>query len=394
MSQNGKLRILQVTAIPITALRFVEPLARALSDEGCRVEFACGPGRGGEALEGKGFKVHSLPISRNVFDWRNRRAISELRKLVNQRRFDVVHAHTPAAATITRIAARRSSAARFYTMHGSLWGPGVSAGRQTLYTALEWLLGRVTDLIFTVNREDAADCIARARVPESRVVTLPAGGAGVDPEFFADAATVKLMRHEMREQLGLQPRDQVIAYVGRTVAAKGMADLARAFKRLNQQQSNVKLLLVGEPLRGDRKPYSAERFRREVGSAAAPHVVWAGFRDKVAPLVAAADMVVLPSRREGFGMSLAEAAAMGRPVVATDTRGARAVVEPGVTGILVPVNDHIALAEAMLALLREPERRKRMGEAARRRACERFSRKNVLQAYLERYRALEAGLRA
>ncbi len=93
-------------------------------------------------------------------------------------------------------------------------------------------------------------------------------------------------------------------------------------------------------------------------------------------------------------MSLAEAAAIGRPVVATNTRGARAVVEDGVTGLLVPVDDHLALAEGLLTLLRDPERRRRMGEVARRRAGDRFTRAGVLAVYLERYRGLQNGARA
>ena len=276
-------------------------------------------------------------------------------------------------------------------MHGSLWGTGVARGRQTLYTWLERLLGRGTDVIFTVNPEDAEDCTARARVPKSRIVTLPAGGAGVDPRFFLDESSARLMRHEVREEFGLEPHDTVIAYIGRTVAAKGMGVLARAFRRLCQQQSHVKLLMVGEPLRGDRRPYSEQRFRRELGAGVAEHLRWAGYRDPVWPLVAAADIIALPSLREGFGMSLAEAAAVGRPVVASQTRGARAVVEHGTTGLLVPVGDSLALAEALLSLVRERERRERMGGAARRRALERFSRDAVIRAYLERYQALANG---
>ena len=388
---SERLRVLQVTAIPITAVRFVEPLARALRENGCDVEFASGPGRGAEELERRGFSVHRFPISRNPLDWRNGRAIRRLRSFLERRSFDVVHTHTPAAAAVARIAALGSRAASFYTMHGSFWGAGVSAGRRTLYTLLERALARRTDTIFTVNPEDAADCVDRARVGRDHVITLPAGGAGVDPDFFVDQASVDGWRREAREELGVPPDASVVAYVGRTAAAKGMGVLARSFARLFGQLPHVKLLVVGGPLQGDRKPYNEARFRREVGEAASRHVVWTGFTDRVAPLIAAADAVVLPSRREGFGMSLAEAAAIGRPVVATNTRGARAVVEDGVTGLLVPVDDHLALAEGLLTLLRDPERRSRMGEVARRRAGDRFTRAGVLAVYLERYRGLQNG---
>ena len=293
------MRVLQVTAIPVTALRFVTPLARALADCGHEVAFATGPGRGGDALRAEGFTVHRVPISRNVLDWRNRGATRQLRYLVESRGYDVVHAHTPAAGTVARIAARKSAAARLYTMHGSLWGRGVDRGRQGLYTLLEWALGHTTDLVFTVNSEDAADCVVRARIPESRIVKLPCGGAGVDPSFFVDDATLKLLRHEGREEFGLRPEDPLIVYVGRTVAAKGMGVLARAFARLNRQHRDARLLIVGAPLEGDRRPYNEERIRREVGKEAADNVFWAGFQDDVRRYLAAADVVVLASHRGG-----------------------------------------------------------------------------------------------
>jgi glycosyltransferase involved in cell wall biosynthesis len=276
-----------------------------------------------------------------------------------------------------------------YTMHGSLWGTGNPAWQRALFTAVERRLGRRTDCIFTVNPEDAADCVTRAGVPERSVRTLPAGGAGVAPEFFLSEAEAMGLRRATRERLGVGMGYPVIVYVGRTAAAKGMGTLARAFARLASEEVAVRLLIIGGAVEGERDAYSEERFLAEVGGEAAERVVWEGFKERVAPFIAAADLLVLPSRREGFGMSLAEAAALGRPVVATATRGARAVVEPGVTGLLVPVDDAGALVDALTRLLRDSGLASRMGAAARVRAAERFGRRKVLAAYLEVYEALE-----
>jgi glycosyltransferase involved in cell wall biosynthesis len=384
----GSLRVLQVTGIPITALRFVVPLGRALAEAGDEVEFATGPGSGLEALEAEGYTVHRLPISRRVYTWRNLHALGALRTLIRARRVDVVHAHTPAAAILTRLAARGPGVSVVYTMHGSFWEPAVPGWQRAVFTRTERWLGRWTDLIFTVNAEDAADCVAQARVPAERVRVLPAGGAGVAPEFLLDGESAALLRQRVRERLRLTVGARVIAYFGRTAAAKGMGMLARAFARVAAEEARARLLVVGGALEGERGAYSRVRFLRELGSPGRAAVVWRGFQDRVAPLVAASDIVVLPSRREGFGMSLAEAATLGRPAVATDTRGARSVVEPEVTGILVPVNDAQALADALLRLVRSPELAGRMGAAAQRRARERFTREAVLAAYLEGYSVL------
>jgi glycosyltransferase involved in cell wall biosynthesis len=386
-------RILQVTAIPVTALRFVVPLAHALREAGHEVEFATGPGLGLDAIEAHGFRVHRLPISRNLLTARTLHAVGALRSLTRAGRFDVVHAHTPAAAAVARPAARRLGARVLYTMHGSFWGTGVPAWQRALFTMMERRLGRWTDLVLTVNPEDAADCVARVGVPERSVRLLPAGGAGVAPEFFLSEEEASGLRRAIRERLGLGADEWVIVYVGRTAAAKGMGTLARAFAHLAADEDAARLLVVGGALEGEGDVYSKERFLAEVGEQAAERVVWEGFKERVPPFIAAADLLVLPSRREGFGMTLAEAAAMGRPVVAAETRGARAVVEPGVTGLLVPVDDAGALADALTQLLRDREGASRMGAAARQRAAERFTRESVLGTYLEVYEEMEGAAR-
>jgi glycosyltransferase involved in cell wall biosynthesis len=383
------MRVLQVTAIPVTALRFVVPLARALLEGGHEVEFASGPGLGLAEIEGLGFRAHRVPISRSLFAVSNLHAMGALRSLITAGGFDVVHAHTPVAATVARSAARRLDVRLLYTMHGSLWGTGSPGWQRALFTAVERRLGRRTHCVFAVNPEDAADCVARAGLPARSVRLLPAGGAGVAPEFFLTEEEADEQRRATRERLGLGADEAVIVYVGRTAAAKGMRTLARAFARLASEEDAVRLLVVGGALEGERGVYSRERFGAEVGERAAGRVVWEGFKESVAPFIAAADLLVLPSLREGFGITLAEAAAVGRPVVAAETRGARAAVEPGVTGLLVPVGDADALAQALARLLGDRALASRMGAAGRERAAERFTRERVLAAYLAVYEAME-----
>jgi glycosyltransferase involved in cell wall biosynthesis len=352
----------------------VVPLAQALREAGREVEFATGPGLGLDAIEAHGFLVHRLPISRNLLTARTLHAVGALRSLTRAGGFDVVHAHTPAAAAVTRSAVRRLSTRVLYTMHGSFWGAGVPAWQRVLFSLMERRLGRWTDFVLTVNREDATDCVGRAGLPEESVRVLPCGGAGVAPEFF--------LSDEERDGLRRMTRERLVS------------TLARAFKRIAGEEKRAWLLMVGGALERERAAYSRERFLGEVGEAATSRVVWLGFQEHVPPFLAAADLVVLPSHREGFGMSLAEAAAAGRPVVATETRGARAVVVPGETGSLVPVGDAEALANETLRLVGDRAEAARQGLAARRRADQHFTRERVLAAYLEVYETMDVAAAA
>lgn len=268
------------------------------------------------------------------------------------------------------------------------------AWQRTLFTLMERRLGRWTDFLLTVNPDDAADAVRRARLPEEAVRVLPCGGAGVAPEFFLSDEERERLRRQARERLEVTANAALVAYVGRTAAAKGMGTLARAFARIAADEGRARLLIVGGALERERAAYSRARFLGEVGEQAADRVMWQGFQERVAPYLAAADVVVLPSRREGFGMSLAEAAAMARPVVATATRGARAVVVPGETGYLVPVGDAEALAKETVRLLRDRTEARRQGAAARQRAEQYFKRERVLAAYLEVYESMSRAPKA
>ncbi|MCL6642775.1 MAG: glycosyltransferase [Candidatus Bipolaricaulota bacterium] len=139
---------------------------------------------------------------------------------------------------------------------------------------------------------------------------------------------------------------------------KNHACLLSAWRRVAREEPHAHLLLIGDGrLR--------KALERKAGLERITNVHFLGFRKDVPQLLHATDIFVLPSKREGLPRSIMEAMAAGKPVVATDVRGSRDLVENGVTGILVKLGDVVGLAQAILQLIHDPELRLRMGEAGR-----------------------------
>lgn len=191
----------------------------------------------------------------------------------------------------------------------------------------------------------------------------------------------------LAEQLGLSGDGPVVTIVGRLTPWKGHRVLLRAWPEVIARVPEARLLVVGEVA------FWEERYEGELRALAeelgvAESVRWAGYREDVPDLLRLSDLLVLPSFDEPFGRVVIEAMAVGLPVVATDGGGVPEIVEDGETGLLVPAGEPGALAEAIVAVLKEPALARQMGEAGRRRAVERFDVRRVARQVMEVYDAI------
>ena len=176
----------------------------------------------------------------------------------------------------------------------------------------------------------------------------------------------------------------MIGTVGRLVAEKGYPELFEAFAHLPgraHDRDRYRLVVVGGADRDKPDALDPTVFERAVADG----VQFLGQRSDVDTLYDAMDVFVLASHREGFPRAAMEAAATGRPVIATDVRGCRQVVDNERNGLLVPVRDPAALAQAITRLGDEPDLRARMGVASRAVACERFDERAVVEIVLRTY---------
>lgn len=301
------------------------------------------------------------------------RAAVELWRVLRDERPDVLHTHNPKPGIYGRILGRLSGVPLVvHTTHGLYATPEDRFRKRAVVYALEAAAARCSDVELVQNPEDL-ELMRRLRIAPRRKLRLL--GNGVDLERFAPATTGR--RAAIRAELGLAEDDVVVGSVARLVAEKGIPELVEAVAALGPP---FRLLLVGP-----HDPEKADALDPAVLSRAeAAGAVVTGHRDDVDRLYSAMDLFCLASHREGFPRAAMEAAASGLPVVATDIRGCRQVVSPGVTGALVPVRDPGALAAALAALADAGERA-RQGAGGRRAAEAGFDERRVVERVLAAY---------
>jgi glycosyltransferase involved in cell wall biosynthesis len=224
---------------------------------------------------------------------------------------------------------------------------------------------------FFQNAEDLELFLKRKLIKAEKTGLL--AGSGVDLEFFSPVPVSEINPGQGSCRFIL---------VSRLLREKGVYEFVEAARLVKEQFPETQFQLLGQ--RDERNPTVIPLKDLETWQSEGT-VSWLGETEDVRPFMARADVVVLPSYREGLPRSLLEASAMEKPVISTDTPGCRDAVNREITGFLVPVKDSQSLAQAMIRLIRHPELRVQMGKAGRKKVEEQFDEKMVIEKILTVY---------
>ena len=249
----------------------------------------------------------------------NIKAIRELKKVIGQEKYEIVHCHTPMGGVVARLAAkkfRRSGTRVIYTAHGFHFYKGAPLHYWLMYYPVEKYLSKYTDTLITINQEDYER--ARKKFGKRCYDIQYVPGVGVDEKKFAKKMSVD-EKKKLRESLGLGEDDKVLICVGRLDKNKNQGFLVRTMKQLMAEDAKYHLLLVGPD------EYGGKYQRLALKLGVEKNVHFLGFREDVSELLQIADVMVSASKREGLPVNLIEAAVLGVPIVATDCRGNRDV---------------------------------------------------------------------
>lgn len=315
-------------------------------------------------------RFFEIGFQRSPFRRENIRAYRELKRIVDENGFDLIHCHTPVAAVLTRFAARKArkrGTRVVYTAHGFHFFKGAPLKNWLLYYPAEWLCAHLTDVLIVIDREDYA--LARAHMHARKVVYLPGVGVDLGRSQRGGAVSVR----EERAELGVPEGAVWLLAVGELSRRKDHETAIRAVAQLE----NVYLTIAGEGELRSR----LERLIDELGVSGRVRLL--GFRRDVPELCGACDGFVFPSRQEGLPVALIEAMAAGLPCVASRIRGNVDLLD-GEGGYLVEPGDVRGFADAIGRLAGSREDRERMG-AHNREAVKPYAVEHVLEALKEIY---------
>jgi glycosyltransferase involved in cell wall biosynthesis len=351
MKTNSNRPHLVIAVNSSLALGFLQGQPEYFQNSGFDVTVLCPEKRPGEweVARPKDVRVLEVPMEREISPVRDIRSLWRLFGVLWTLRPAVTNVGTPKAGLLGGLAAWVTGVpCRFYTLHG-LRFEAATGWRRELLMFTERLACRFAHRVVCVSRSVRRKALAHGLMDREKAIVFGAGSCnGVDISRFAPTPERIRRATELRSQFRIPSDAPVALFVGRLTRDKGICELLQAFLKIENRFPELRLLLVGSFEDGDPLP-------RDVRERLEAHhrVILAGPVNDPAPYYALADVLILPSHREGLPTVILEGHAAGRPVIGASATGIVDLLEDGETGLLFPVGDAPALAEAMSRIIED-----------------------------------------
>ncbi len=302
-------------------------------------------------------KKFNLPIQRSPFNFKNIKALKDLKNIIDENNYEIIHCHTPMGGILARLAARMSrvkgTTKLIYTAHGFHFCKGAPILNWLLYYPIEKIMAPLSDCLITINKEDYE--LSNRSFNVKRIVHIH--GVGIDTEDFKPID--ELNKKVIRESYGYQPDDFLLFYAAEFNKNKNQQFLLNSFALIKDELPNVKLLLAGEGALLN----ECKQLANQLGIS---HMVdFLGFRKDIKEILPMCDVAVGSSLREGLPVNIMEAMSCGLPIIAVDNRGHRELVTNNKNGCLVESNDSIGFSSAIKDLVESEGLKERLGSNSR-----------------------------
>lgn len=342
------MKVLYVSTVSSTINAFLVPHIEMLKKMGATVDVAANINRSfNQKIIDLGCRTYELSFSRSPLRNNYFKLIQEVKNIIIKEKYDIVHTHTPIASAVVRLACRDIKNVKvLYTVHGFHFYNGAPAVNWIIYYPIERYLANFTETIITINEED----YRRAKKFNAKSVEY-VPGVGLDltevKKYYVDS-------NNLRKSLGFIEDDIILMSVGELNSNKNHRIVLKSLAVLNIKK--IKYIVCGEGT----LLKELESYANDLGIS--EQVYFLGFRDDIYELLDIADIYVFPSFREGLSKSVMEAMAKGKPIIASDIRGNRDLVDNGKGGFLFNPKNAKQLNTSILRLIKNKKMMCSMGE--------------------------------
>lgn len=322
-------------------------------------------------------KKIKISFERSPYKINNLKAIKQLKKVINNEKYDTIHTHTPMGSVVTRLAAKdarkKYNTRVIYTAHGFHFYKGAPKLNWLLFYPVERYLARYTDDLITINKEDYE--IARSKF-KTRVYYVPGVGVPEDKFDFEMPTKEKL---ELRKSLGLKKDDFVIIYVAELNKNKNQIFLINILKKIILTYPNIHLLLVGK---GSYENYYKDIVKKQ---NLINNIHFLGFRNDIPKLLKISNLCASSSLREGLPVNIMESMHTGLPIIAVNARGVRDLIQNKKNGYIVQSTDIDDFKNKIELMYNDKKIYKRISDNNRREATK-YSLSNIMKYIKKIYR--------
>lgn len=350
------MKVLLVATVQSHICQFHRPLAAVLHEHGCEIHAAAK----NNLAEKNGLKldfaekVFDIPFSRSPFSFKNLGAYKQLKKVIDEGKYDVVHCNTPVGGVLGRLAARKArkhGTKVFYTAHGFHFYDGAPKKNWLIWYPVEKVMSKFTDTLITIADEDYN--LAKNKF-KANVVHIH--GVGANSKKYKRLSPEE--RSELRRELGYGEDEQLLLCTGELLPNKNQATAIKAMKALSERFPKAKLLLAGN---GPELPNLEEQVKN---LKLENQVVFLGYRTDLERFASIADIILSCSFREGMALNIIEGMLLEKPVVASLNRSHKELIIPGETGFIIDSpTDSNGFAERIALLLKNVELSEQFGKA-------------------------------
>ncbi len=371
-------KICFITTIPLTLKAFVIKTAEYIhQNTDWDISFICTYEE--EFAKSLPEYIHYFPVAmERGISLSGIKAMFEMRKIFRREKFDLIQYSTPNASLYAALAGVLAKVPiRLYCQWGMAY-VGFEGLKRKIFKIEEKFVCMMSTWIEPDSNSNLKFAHSEKLYSSRKSSVIGNGSAcGVDVNKF-DVTMREAYRNEIRKKYGLSEQDFVFGFVGRITRDKGVNELLKAFQRLLDNDSRVYIMMIGN----DETDATVDS-RLYKWSKNSDRVIYTGFTNVVEQYLAAMDVYVLPSYREGFGMGVVEAEAMGVPVIVTNIPGPTDAMQDGTTGLVVEKKDIAALYEAMKRMTEDDSFRNTCGENAVEFAIHKFEQQQLFEEILK-----------